>query len=104
MPKTATKPTKKTKIISKKNVAAKPEKKVPGKNTFQAIADHVGARIADLADEVFAANPDATLDDLWNELDMLQGALGDFIEYGFWDRQNDNEEEGGVNTLLAALR
>lgn len=100
MPKTATKPTKKTKKIA--NV--KPEKKIPGKNTFQSIADHVGARIADLADEVFDANPDATLGDLRDELDMLQGALGDFIEYGFWNRDSDSDEVALDDTLLATLR
>lgn len=100
MPKTATKPTKKSKKIA--NV--KPEKKIPGKNTFQSIADHVGARIADLADEVFDANPDATLGDLRDELDMLMGSLADFIEYGGWNREKDIDEEVSEDTPLATLR
>ena len=100
MPKIATKPAKK----SKKNAAPKPEKKIPGKNTFQSLADHVGARIADLADEVFAADPDATVGDLQEELDMLVGSLADFIEFGGWNRETETDEEVSEDTLLATLR
>ena len=99
MPKTATKPVKK----SKKNAVTKPEK-IPGKNTFQELADHVGARIADLADEVILANPDATVSDLRDELDMLVGSLADFIEFGGWNREKETDEEISDDTPLASLR
>ena len=99
MPKTTTKPVKR----SKKNTVT-PEKKIPGKNTFQDLADHVGARIADLADEVFAANPDATVSDLQEELDMLVGSLADFIEFGGWNREKETDEEVSEDTPLATLR
>lgn len=91
MPKSATKPAKKL----KKNTVT-PEKKILGNNTFQALADHVGARIADLADEVFAADPDATVGDLRHELDMLVGSLDDFVGNGDGEYSDD--------TPLATLR
>jgi hypothetical protein len=100
MSKTATKPAKKSKM----NTVTKPEKKISGKNTFQALADHVGARIADLADEVIGANPDATLGDLQDELDMLVGSLSDFIEYGGWDREKETDVEISGDTPLETLR
>lgn len=99
MPKPTTKPAKK----SKKNTVT-PEKKIPGKNTFQVLADHAGARIADLADEVIDANPDATLGDLQHELDMLVGSLADFIEFGGWNREKETDEEVSEDTPLATLR